>query len=126
MTRLSTAIRSGPPMGGISLPAANTVFGSLFPRWLSDNRRLLVASEGKLFVIDSVSGKTHEVLSVSPTTRTARQRRSHAHRGTRRGGAKARQSQRSRPLNSQIPTVVTVAARASSFGHLEGLLCVTG
>jgi WD40 repeat protein len=39
-----------------------------FPRWLSDSRRLLVPSEGKLYLINSVSGKAHEVHSVSPKT----------------------------------------------------------
>lgn len=51
-----------------NLPALNSTFGSLFPHWLSDSRRLLAASERKLYLIDSVSGKTREVHSVSPTT----------------------------------------------------------
>jgi dipeptidyl aminopeptidase/acylaminoacyl peptidase len=35
-------------------------------RWLSDNRRLLVGYQGRLYLIDSVSAKIHEVLSVLP------------------------------------------------------------
>jgi hypothetical protein len=33
---------------------------------LSDSRRLLFQSQGKLYVIDSQSKKFHEVLSVAP------------------------------------------------------------
>lgn len=45
-------------------------FGALggIPRWLSDSRRLLVPSESKLYLIDSESGNTREVHSVSPKT----------------------------------------------------------
>jgi hypothetical protein len=35
-------------------------------RWLSDNRRLLVSSKGRLHLINPVAGTTHEVLSVWP------------------------------------------------------------
>jgi Tol biopolymer transport system component len=42
--------------------------GESGPRWLRDSRRLLVPSDGKLYLIDSVSGKTHQVHSASPTT----------------------------------------------------------
>jgi Tol biopolymer transport system component len=34
--------------------------------WLSDNRRLLVGSEGRLYLINPAAGKSHEVLSVLP------------------------------------------------------------
>jgi hypothetical protein len=44
-----------------------TKFG-VNPRWLSDSRRLLASSEDRLYLINSVSGKTHEVRSVSPKT----------------------------------------------------------
>jgi Tol biopolymer transport system component len=39
---------------------------NLGARWLSDNRRLLVGYQGRLYLIDSVSGKIHDVLSVLP------------------------------------------------------------
>ena len=35
-------------------------------RWLSDNRRLLVGYQGRLYLINPVAGKIHEVLSVLP------------------------------------------------------------
>ena len=35
-------------------------------RWLSDNRRLLVAYRGRLHLINTVAAKSHEVLSVWP------------------------------------------------------------
>jgi Tol biopolymer transport system component/serine/threonine protein kinase len=37
-----------------------------FPVWLSDNRRLLFQTQSKLYLIDSQSKKSHEVLSVAP------------------------------------------------------------
>jgi hypothetical protein len=40
-----------------------TNFGVL-PRWLGDSRRLVVASEGKLFLVDSRTRKWYEILSV--------------------------------------------------------------
>lgn len=42
-----------------------TDFGS-DPVWLSDRRRLLFHHAGKLFLLDSVSGKARELLSVAP------------------------------------------------------------
>ncbi len=42
-----------------------TDFGS-FPVWLSDSRRLLFQDQSKLYLIDSQSKKSHEVLSVAP------------------------------------------------------------
>ena len=36
------------------------------PVWLSDGRRLLFQNQGKLYVIDSHSKKTHEIFSVTP------------------------------------------------------------
>ena len=36
------------------------------PTWLSDSRRLVFQHQGKLYLIDSLSKKFHEVLSVSP------------------------------------------------------------
>ena len=36
------------------------------PVWLSDGRRLLFPNQGKLYVIDSHSKKTHEIFSVTP------------------------------------------------------------
>jgi len=36
------------------------------PRWLSDSRRLLVGQQGKLYLINPLAAKTHEVLSVFP------------------------------------------------------------
>jgi serine/threonine protein kinase/Tol biopolymer transport system component len=43
-----------------------TNYGSV-PRWLSDSKRLLFNSAGKLYLIDSGSKKIHEVLSVFPS-----------------------------------------------------------
>jgi Tol biopolymer transport system component len=40
--------------------------GDSAPRWLSDSRRLLVGHQGRLHLINSKSGKAHEVLSVWP------------------------------------------------------------
>lgn len=37
-----------------------------WPRWMPDGRRVLFCEEGKLFLVDSVSKKAHEILSVSP------------------------------------------------------------
>ena len=42
-----------------------TRFG-LRPVWLGDSRRLLFEAEGKLYLIDSQSGKPREILSVAP------------------------------------------------------------
>ncbi|MBI3696420.1 MAG: PD40 domain-containing protein, partial [Acidobacteria bacterium] len=42
-----------------------TDFGK-YPRWLSDSRRLLFHDQGKLHLLDSRSGKVHEVLAVTP------------------------------------------------------------
>jgi Tol biopolymer transport system component len=42
-----------------------TDFG-LGPVWLKDNRRLLFVRQEKLYLVDSQSKKTHEVLSVAP------------------------------------------------------------
>ncbi|MEK6321468.1 MAG: hypothetical protein AABN33_07275 [Acidobacteriota bacterium] len=42
-----------------------TDFG-LLPVWLSDSRRLLFRSFGKLYLVDSQSKTIHEVLSVAP------------------------------------------------------------
>ncbi len=36
--------------------------------WLSDSRRLLFQYDGKVFLIDSRTGKTGEILSVTPHT----------------------------------------------------------
>jgi Tol biopolymer transport system component len=41
-------------------------FGGGRARWLSDNRRLLVADRGRLHLINTVTAKSHEILSVSP------------------------------------------------------------
>jgi hypothetical protein len=42
-----------------------TDFGS-YPRWLSDNRRLLFRHEDKLYLVDSRRRRVREVLSVVP------------------------------------------------------------
>jgi Tol biopolymer transport system component len=42
-----------------------TSFG-IDPMWLSDSRRLLFKDQGTLYVIDSQTGKPHEILSVAP------------------------------------------------------------
>ncbi len=42
-----------------------TEFGSL-PRWLSDSKRLLVNSGGRIYLVDSGTKKVHEVLSLQP------------------------------------------------------------
>jgi Tol biopolymer transport system component len=42
-----------------------TEFGHV-PRWLSDSRRLLFNHRGKLYLLDSHTKKSHEVLSVVP------------------------------------------------------------
>ncbi|HWQ31686.1 MAG TPA: protein kinase [Blastocatellia bacterium] len=42
-----------------------TEFGE-YPLWLNDNRRLLFNSQDKLFLLDSRTGKTREILSVAP------------------------------------------------------------
>jgi len=42
-----------------------TDFGS-YPKWLSDNRRLMFQHDGKLYLADSVTKKSHEVLSLEP------------------------------------------------------------
>ena len=44
-----------------------TDFGGA-PVWLSDSRRVLFSFEGKLFLVDSQSKKSHEVLSVPGET----------------------------------------------------------
>ena len=44
-----------------------TDFGE-WPVWLSDNRRLLFSNHGKLYLIDSVTRKYHEVLSLPQQT----------------------------------------------------------
>ena len=36
--------------------------------WLGDSRRLLFEEESKLYLIDSQSKKTREILSVAPNT----------------------------------------------------------
>jgi Tol biopolymer transport system component len=36
------------------------------PVWLSDNRRVLYINQGKLYLMDTQSKKSHEVLSVAP------------------------------------------------------------
>jgi Tol biopolymer transport system component len=35
-------------------------------RWLQDSRRVLFLHEGKIYLVDSRSKRTHEVLSVTP------------------------------------------------------------
>jgi eukaryotic-like serine/threonine-protein kinase len=37
-----------------------------FPLWLSDSRRLMYASQDKILLADTASGKTHEILSTAP------------------------------------------------------------
>jgi Tol biopolymer transport system component len=37
-----------------------------FPVWLSDSRRLMYASQDKILLTDTLSGKTHEILSTAP------------------------------------------------------------
>jgi hypothetical protein len=34
--------------------------------WLHDSRRILISDRGKLFVLDSVSKSTREILSIAP------------------------------------------------------------
>ena len=41
-----------------------------FAAWLPDSRRLLVTATGKLYVVDTVSGKPAEILSVAPDSIT--------------------------------------------------------
>jgi Tol biopolymer transport system component len=36
------------------------------PVWLEDNRRLLFRDHGALFLVDSLAGETHEILSLEP------------------------------------------------------------
>src|SRR5262249_23476994 len=43
------------------------------PFWFSDSRRLLTRDDTKLFVLDSESKRSHEILSVLPDTLNARQ-----------------------------------------------------
>jgi len=64
----------GRPPGGILVYSLETQqyekltdFGTL-PVWLSDSRRLLFQSQGKLYLIDSQSKKVREVLSVAPNS----------------------------------------------------------
>ena len=64
----------GHPRGGIAIYSIQsqmyeslTDFGS-GPVWLSDSRRILFGFEGKLFLVDSQSKKSHEVLSVPGET----------------------------------------------------------
>ena len=38
----------------------------VWPRWLSDSRRLLFLYQGKIHLLDTRSGKVHEALSVAP------------------------------------------------------------
>ncbi len=38
----------------------------LYPFWLSDSRRLLFVDRGKICLVDSISGKTRQVLSIAP------------------------------------------------------------
>jgi len=40
--------------------------GYMGPVWLSDSRRLIFPDRGKLYLTDSESKKTHEILSVVP------------------------------------------------------------
>ncbi|MBM3744354.1 MAG: hypothetical protein FJW34_00980 [Acidobacteria bacterium] len=42
-----------------------TAFGAR-PRWLSDSRRLLFVHQGKIYLVDTKSGRIHEVLAVAP------------------------------------------------------------
>ena len=42
-----------------------TEFGS-YPRWLSDNRRLLFRYRDKLYLVDSRTKKAREIFSVAP------------------------------------------------------------
>jgi Tol biopolymer transport system component len=42
-----------------------TEFGTQ-PVWLADSRRLLFRDQGALFRVDSLSGETHEILSIAP------------------------------------------------------------
>jgi len=64
----------GHPRGGIAIYSIQsqmyeslTDFGGA-PVWLSDSRRVLFSFEGKLFLVDSQSKKSHEVLSVPGET----------------------------------------------------------
>jgi Tol biopolymer transport system component len=64
--------RSGTLLSGIVVYSLDsqqyeklTDFGT-HPVWLSDNRRLLFQSQGKLYLIDSRSKKVRELLSVAP------------------------------------------------------------
>jgi eukaryotic-like serine/threonine-protein kinase len=43
----------------------NTSFGA-YPIWLSDNRRILFREGGSLFLLDRISGKWREVLTLKP------------------------------------------------------------
>ena len=43
-----------------------TPLGSFVMHWLRDGRRILFHHEGKLYLIDTLSRKVHEVLSVTP------------------------------------------------------------
>ena len=36
------------------------------PLWLNDNRRLLFEGEGKVYLVDSQSKKSHEIFSLQP------------------------------------------------------------
>jgi Tol biopolymer transport system component len=36
------------------------------PVWLADSRRLLFVDQGALHIVDSLSGETHEFLSITP------------------------------------------------------------
>jgi Tol biopolymer transport system component len=40
--------------------------GTIGPVWLRDSRRLLFQDQGKLYLIDSQSKRTREILSVAP------------------------------------------------------------
>ncbi len=75
-TRLALADTPHPghPRGGIAIYSIQsqmyeslTDFGGA-PVWLSDSRRVLFSFEGKLFLVDSQSKKSHEVLSVPGET----------------------------------------------------------
>jgi Tol biopolymer transport system component len=37
-----------------------------YPKWLSDNRRLLFRQSGKILLFDSTTGASHEILSLEP------------------------------------------------------------
>jgi Tol biopolymer transport system component len=61
------ALRSGIAVAALDPPKTESLtdFGSE-PVWLNDNRRLLFHHDGKLYLVDSETKKTHQVLSVDP------------------------------------------------------------